>query len=182
MDDSHLWDGIKTGDLKSLEKLHEKYFHQMCLYARKSTSDSELIEELVSDCFIKLWENRNKMDIRISVKHFLFVMVRNAIIDHYRIKQLNTTGVESFPEIADENSFDEQKRYANLYKALEKLPDQCRKILELAVFDALTYHDIANKLGITRNTVKTQIGRAYRFLKESLDPKDFYLFCLIKRI
>ena len=43
-------------------------------------------------------------------------------------------------------------------------------------------NDIVNKkLGISKNTVKTQMARAYRFLKESLDPKDFYFFCLLQK-
>jgi RNA polymerase sigma-70 factor (family 1) len=181
MEESQLWEGVKSGNLNSLNRLHVKYFHQMCLYARKSTTDTQLVEELVSDCFIKIWENRNKIEIRISIKHYLFLMLRNAIIDHYRIKQLNITGVEVFPEIADESYFDEQKQYANLYKAMEKLPEQRRKILELAVFEKLTYNEIGEKLGISRNTVKTQIGRAYRFLKETLDPKEFYLFYFFRK-
>jgi len=181
MEEFHLWGGIKSGDLKSLNRMHEKYFHQMCLYARKTTTDSELIEELVSDCFIKLWENRNRINIKVSVKNYLFLMLRNAIIDHYRLKHLNVLGAEEFPEIADENYFDEQLQYATLYKALGKLPGQCRRILEMAVFEELSYNQIAEKLNVTRNTVKTQMGRAYRFLKESLDPRDFYLFYYFRR-
>jgi len=45
----------------------------------------------------------------------------------------------------------------------------------------LTYNQIAEKLGVSRNTVKTQMGRAYRSLKESLDPRDFYLFYYFRR-
>jgi len=171
-----LWKNIKAGNKQALNELHEKYFHQMCLYAHKSTNNSGIVEELVSDCFIKIWENRKKISIKISVKNYIFLILRNSIIDYYRKKQVHQETLENLPEIADESYFDEQKQYALLYQALEKLPQQRRKILELAVFDSLSYKQIAEKLNISRNTVKTQIARAYRLLKESLDPKDFYLF------
>jgi RNA polymerase sigma factor (sigma-70 family) len=57
-------------------------------------------------------------------------------------------------------------------------PDQCRKVLELAVFDSKTYNEIAEELNISKNTVKTQMGRAYKHLKEKLDPKEFSFFIL----
>lgn len=181
MEDKQLWENIKIGDKHALNKLHEKYFRQMCLYVRKSTNNSGIVEELVSDCFIKIWENRKKISIKISTKNYIFIILRNSIIDYYRKKQYHQETLEKLPEIADENYFDEQKQYALLYKALEKLPEQRRKILELAVFESLSYNQIAEKLNISRNTVKTQIARAYRFLKESLDPNDFYLFYFFAR-
>ena len=85
------------------------------------------------------------------------------------------------PDIADEAEFDEQSRYAKLYKAVSKLPEQRQKVLELAVYESLSYQEIADTLHVSRNTVKTQISRAYRFLKETLEPRDFYFFCLLQK-
>lgn len=176
MEDKQLWDKIKSGDKKALKLLHEKYFNQMCLYAQKSTADVSLVEELVSDCFIKIWENRSKISINSSLKHYIFLMLRNSIIDHFRKKIIITESIDNIPEPANEEYFDEQKQYAQLYELIQKLPEQRRRIIELAVFESLTYNEIAKKLNITKNTVKTQIARAYRFFKENLDPADFYLF------
>ncbi|QGY42219.1 sigma-70 family RNA polymerase sigma factor [Maribellus comscasis] len=176
MEDKRLWEHIKYGDKKALKKLHDKYFKQMCLYTQKSVTDTSVVEELVSDCFIKLWENRAKININSSVKHYIFFILRNSVVDYYREKRPITESIENIPEPANEEYFDEQKQYAKLYDLIQKLPDQRKKIIELAVFDSLTYNEIAKKLNITKNTVKTQIGRAYRFFKENLDPKDFYLF------
>jgi len=45
----------------------------------------------------------------------------------------------------------------------------------------MSYNEIAENLHISRNTVKTQIGRAYRSLKEMLDPKDFNFFIIVSK-
>jgi RNA polymerase sigma-70 factor (family 1) len=183
VEDSFLWKDIKRNDKKALRKLHEKYFYQMCLYASKTVHEnSGLAEELVSDCFIKLWENRRKIEIQYSVKHYLFLMLHNGIIDHFRKKRLFIEPLsEDYPATGDEKFFDDQKQYALLYLAEKKLPDQCRKVLELAIFESLTYQQIAEKLQVSKNTVKTQIGRAYKHLREMLDPRDFNFFLLVKK-
>ena len=181
MQDNRLWENIKRGDIQALKKIHDSYFYQMCLYAFKYTNNFGLAEELVSDCFIKIWENRKKIEINSSVKHYILLMLRNNIIDHYRKKRILTDKLDEIPELADEKYFDEQQEYARLYAALKKLPEKRRKILELAVFDSMTYQQIAEELDISKNTVKTQMGRAYRFLKETLDPKDFLLFLVCRK-
>jgi len=45
----------------------------------------------------------------------------------------------------------------------------------------LSYQEIADKLNISRNTVKTQMGRAYKYLREMLDPKDFNFFLVFRK-
>ncbi len=179
VEDLILWENIKSGDTKSLNKLHVLYFHQMCLYAHKTIHDHQLIENIVSDCFIILWERRKRIEIKTSVKSYLYRILRNQIIDHYRRKHDNVEILDNLPDIPGESEFDELQRYTKLYSVISKLPDQRRLILEMAVFDSLSYQQIADKLHISKNTVKTQIARAYRFLKESLEPRDFYLFCLL---
>jgi RNA polymerase sigma-70 factor (ECF subfamily) len=106
-------------------------------------------------------------------------MLHNSVIDFHRKRKIQTEQVEKMQEPSDEEVFDDQEKYTKLYSLLEKLPLQRRTILELAVFDSLSYHEIAEKLKISKNTVKTQVGRAYRFLKENLSQEDFYLFFLL---
>lgn len=183
MEHPELWENIRKGDKNALRNLHRKYFYQMCLYARKTLNGNEgLAEELVSDCFIKIWENRKKLEIKSSLRFYLFFMLRNSIIDYHRKARIKSG--ELTEEITDPGSleeFNEQEEYARLYSTVQKLPEQRRKILKMAVFDSLTYDQIAERLHISKNTVKTQIARAYRFLKESLDPKDFNLFLFVRR-
>lgn len=183
MEDLDLWHKIKKGNKQALKKLHNKYYYQMCLFAIKSTNgNSGLAEELVSDCFIKIWDDRNKIEINASVKQYLFRILQNNIIDHFRKKRIISEPInKDYTSPGNEKDFDDQKQYALLFKAMKMLPEQCRRILELAVFEGLTYNQIAEKLGISRNTVKTQMGRAYRFLKEKLDPKDFNFFLVIRK-
>jgi RNA polymerase sigma-70 factor (ECF subfamily) len=173
--DKYLWENIKKGSKKDLKQLHDRYFNLLCLYAFKSAQSPEVMEELVSDCFIKLWENRKTIEIETSVKHYILIMLRNSIIDYQRKNKFITISLDNIKEPIDEDFFDEQKVYAVLYSALEKLPEKRRIILELAVFESLSYNKIAEKLYISRNTVKTQISRAYSFLREKITSESFLI-------
>ena len=179
LEDKQIWENIKKGNRQALKQLHDRYFNQMCLYTLKSIGESGVVEEIVSDCFIKIWESRDKINIKTSVKHYIFLMLRHNITDFYRERRFLTESIDRIQEPAQEEVFDEQYQDAILFSFIEKLPDQRRKILEMAVFDSMTYSEIAEKLKISRNTVKTQIARAYRFLKENLHPEDFYLFFVL---
>ncbi|MDX1283363.1 MAG: RNA polymerase sigma-70 factor [Draconibacterium sp.] len=181
MEDNRLWENIKRGDVQALNKLHSIYFKQMCLFARKMVNDDHLVENIVSDCFIKLWENRKKIQVKTSLKSYIYAILRNQITDYFRSRKEFYEIPEEASVIPDESVFTEQERYVKLHKVIAKLPEQRKKILELAVFDELSYKEIADNLGISKNTVKTQMARAYKFLKESLEPKDFFLFYFAKK-
>jgi len=180
-DDLTLWKNIQNGDTRALKVLHDRYYYQLYLYAKKIYHKQNGLDEAVADCFIKLWTNRNEIVIDRSVKSYLFVILRNGIFDLNRKKNgIILLEVISLPEIPDTDTQNELDHYARLYDALEKLPEQRRRILELAVFESCSYAQIAEKLDISVNTVKTQMGRAYRFLREELDPRSINLLFMIQ--
>ena len=182
MDDQRIWGKIVHGDVMALRNLHDKYYYQLWLWASKHTHNETLAEELVSDCFIKLWERREHILIEKSLKAYLYLMLRNLMVSELRKpKNKLVFTSDNLPDLPDEVTINNQEYYADLYRAIQKIPEQRRKILELAVFDSLTYNQIATRLNISVNTVKTQMGRAYQFLKEELDPKNFLLFSLLQK-
>ncbi len=178
-DDLLIWEKIRTGNVDSLRVLHDRYYYPLCSFANSYLNDLSLAEELVSDCFVKLWMHRENVIIEKSVKSYLFLMLRNLIVDQSR-KSKRKIILQSgpLPDLPDEAVINKYDFYAELYIAIRKLPEQRRKILELAAFDAFSYKEIADKLGITINTVKTQMSRAYQFLKEELNPGSFMFFYL----
>lgn len=90
-DDLTLWKNIRNGDTLSLKMLHDRYYYLMCLYAKKYNHSQQVLEEAVSDCFIKLWTKRNDIVIDRSVKSYLFLILRNVLIDITRKKKQNHT-------------------------------------------------------------------------------------------
>lgn len=104
-------------------------------------------------------------------------MLRNQIVSHARKSKRDlVVGFDILPDIPDESEIANNEFYVSLYRTIQRMPEQRRRILELAAFESFTYKEIAAQLNISVNTVKTQMGRAYQFLKEELDPNNFLLF------
>jgi len=176
MNDQQIWENIINGDVEALRILHEKYYHQLWLWSSKYIKNDTLAEELVSDCFLKLWNSRQNIVIEKSLKSYLYMMLRNQMVSQSRkSKHEIVTESNQFPDLPDDITINNYDLYAELYSAINKIPEQRRKILELAAFESLTYKEIADRLNISVNTVKTQMGRAYQFLKEELDPHNFLI-------
>lgn len=183
MEDRNIWKNIVADDMDALRKLHDKYYSQMFLWACKYLRRKTVVEELVADCFIKLWKNRKHIIVEKSLKAYLFLMLRNEIVSYKRQSKNNLEiKLDELPDVLNEEIINKQDYYASLYKAIQRIPERRRKVLELAVFESLTYREIAERLDISLNTVKTQIARSYQFLKEELDPKDFILIHFLKQV
>ncbi|HWS00331.1 MAG TPA: sigma factor, partial [Prolixibacteraceae bacterium] len=127
-DDQKLWERIRAGDTCAVKVLHERYYYQLYFFGKKICQNHSVLDETVSDCFIKLWIKRNDLIISRSVKSYLFLMLRNGLIDHHR-KKNKTILLEdgSFPDVPDEEMLGELDRYAMLYNTLERLPEQRRR-------------------------------------------------------
>lgn len=181
--DLEIWNQIRAGKSKALKLLYERYYSALCAFAFKSFPERPVVEELVDNCFVRLWEQRKTIQIQHSVKSYLYFMVRNQLIDFVRSNKSNLLSYQSdLPEnIPGEDEIDEQEFYATLYRAINKLPEQRRKVLELAAFESLSYKEIAQRLDISINTVKTQMGRSYQFLKEELGTSKFSILLSLYR-
>jgi RNA polymerase sigma-70 factor (ECF subfamily) len=174
--DQMIWEQIRRGEVNALRDLHNRYYFALCNFANKTLNQLPVAEELVSTCFVRLWEKRKTIAVQHSLKSYLYFMVRNQVVDHLRSYRNNLLLLTSeMPEVPTEEEMNDLDFYAELYQAIAKLPGQRRKILEMAAFDSLSYSEIALRLDISVNTVKTQMGRAYRFLKSELDPRKFIL-------
>ncbi|MDD4192956.1 MAG: sigma factor [Mangrovibacterium sp.] len=128
-DDLALWENIRKGELDALRALHDRYFIQLCVWARKVVPDQFLAEEFVSDCFVKLWLQREHILIQKSVKGYLFFMLKNRVIDHSRKSHRPHQDLGLLPDLPDDGLVDCQDFYAELYDAIQKLPEQRREVL-----------------------------------------------------
>ncbi len=175
------WDKIKSGDKQSFRRLFDEYYSSLCLYANSVIGDLDLSQDIVSDCFVRIWERRGTIDIKSSVKNYLLLAVRNNIYSYLRSPESRKADInividrlENMPD--EEYDLDKEETFLQVYKLIEELPEQRKKILELAVYKGMSYKEIAEMLHISVNTVKTQISRAYLFLRDRLGNELLLLF------
>ena len=99
-------------------------------------------------------------------------MVRNRCLDHLRKKGIPTESLKPYDTygiIDDDDAQERSQTEARLWTAIDSLPEKCREVFILSKRDGLKYEEIADELGLSVNTVRNQISKALRILKEGAD-------------
>jgi RNA polymerase sigma-70 factor, ECF subfamily len=165
---------IQSGNESAFEMIFRTYYQPLCRYAYSFLEDKEEAEEVVQSAVITVWEKRKSIDIQISLKSYLYRMVRNGclnVIKHEKIKQQHVAHEMAVTEAAYESV--SQKVYATeletkITEAMKALPEQCRLVFQLSRFEELKYQEIADQLQISVKTVENHMGKALKIMREQL--------------
>jgi RNA polymerase sigma-70 factor, ECF subfamily len=181
-----IWQKIQEGDEKSFEILYHKYYSSLCFYANQFVQNTEIVKELVQDTFLKIWQNRSQLTIRGSVQSYLYQTIHNQSINELKHLSRNKCKVHHLVDesywkfIEDTYAIDEfliEKLEAHeteglINEVIARLPAQCRDIFILSRFAKKTSKEIAELLGLSENSVRTQIYRALAKIKDALEKKN----------
>jgi len=174
---------IKLGDEQAFELLFRKYYTRLCGFAYKFLNNMELSEELVQEVFMKLWQNRGKLNDNTTIKSYLFKLVKNQSLnslDHKKVEkryaEIMRVAYSSKDNFSPYESLLAKELEDKISIVIDDLPPKCKKIFELSRNDGLKYKEIAQKLKISIKTVETQISRALKKIR--LELKDYMYIIL----
>ena len=159
---------INTNNFKDL---YDQNYGVLVNFAYSKTRDIELSREIVQNTFVKLWNGRDYIDIKSSIQSYLFSMVRNGIIDHFRKNEkiVEVKDISGIKNIVDDHHDQKEEevielRY-NLKKAINTLKEKRRVIFNLNKVEGMTYAEIAEYLNISERVVEDNISKAMKELK-----------------
>jgi RNA polymerase sigma-70 factor (ECF subfamily) len=168
---------LKAGDITAFEMLFRTYYQPLCNYAFTYIPDRDEAEEIVQSTFLNVWEKRENLAIHTGVKPYLYAMVRNACLNaikHEKVRQQHAAVEMAVAERSVESvsaTVLAAELEARIFKAMQKLPEQCRLVFKLSRFEELKYNEIATHLNISVKTVENQMGKALKIMREQL--KDY---------
>lgn len=156
---------------KGFEKFFRQYYKLALLVSIRITNDLVASEDLVQDVFFDLWENQKVNPLAPNLKSYLLKSVKNRSLNYNRDKRVQLEyNVDSYQDPDGAYDFERDEKISRVLREVDNLPPKCREIFRMVVFNRLKYNEVAVKLNITNNTVKTQLAIAYKQLKK---------FCLI---
>jgi len=177
-----IWKKIQQKNIEAFERYYQEHYKSFFLMAFKYLKDSSQAEEIVNDVFLKIWEDGSKITIETSLKSYIYRSIINRCINmiHKNKKEkLKRVELSSLPEVGYElKQIEETELQLRLYAAIDKLPDQCKKVFEMSRFEDLKQLVIADKLGISIKTVKNHITIALKQLNKSMESLLFWLIVL----
>ena len=173
--DAELVRRIRAGDERALEAVFKAHYAGMASFVQRFVRSPDLAEELVQDVFLKLWSKREQLAEIETFRTYLFRAARNTALNYLRRAKLERRwreeqGVDDDPPTtfaADEETVEQEVAVA-VQAAINRLPPRCREIFLLSRDGGLTYAEIARSLEISVKTVETQMGRALKSLRSSL--------------
>lgn len=149
---------------------YNDYFEIICRFLNYYTRDYQVIEEVVQDVFVCLWEDYEGKEIQY-IKTFLYNSARNRMLNYLRDEENHTVLLEKWARIELEKNesvdcVDCELFYQLLQAAVESLPEKCREIFILSREEQLSYKEIAQVKEISIKTVENQMGIALKKVRE----------------
>lgn len=162
---------LKKGDETAAYNLYQAYSSNMYNTLIRITGDSDLSQDLLQEAFIKAFNAIDSYRQKSSFGSWLKRIVVNTALEQIRRKKLDFTPIEEdvVQEIDEELSLNPKV----IHEHIKKLPEGCRTVLSLFLFEDFSHKEIAEKLNISESTSKTQYQRAKSLLRIKLS-KAYY--------
>ena len=161
------------------ESLFRFNYRPLCLYALYYLGEVEAAEDVVQECFMKLWEKLEQGASVANRRAYLYMTVRNRCLDTLRRKGIPTESLkpyDTYGVIDDDDAEERSHIEAKLWTAIDSLPEKCREVFLLSKRDGLKYEEIAKELGLSVNTVRNQISKALNVLKNGAIKIYMFIF------
>ncbi len=172
---------IREGNLSAFESFYKMNFPRLVGYARLFLAEVDVCEDIVQETFFQIWNNREKIDHRQSLKGFIFTTVRNRCLNelkHRKIHEqfidfaLHDELIERFYrfdfEAGNLSGFHDngQEWIQKVHKAIEALPPKRKKVFKLCKIEGLKNSEVAQMQGISIKGVERHITKANKFIRD----------------
>ena len=180
--------GPRMNEDKKIEQLFRIWYRPLCLYALHYLEDLDEAEDLVQDVFCTLWQKSGGDAEPTGGKAYLYTCVRNRCMDLLRSpsrknrpRSLEGLGVDeslALTEYDDSTLRDSSLEEARMWVEISRLPRRCRRILLMGKVQGKKYSEIAREMGISENTVRNQMAKALKTVREGVKKAVLFLFSL----
>lgn len=173
-----LLEQFKFGSHSAFENLYDKYADKVYRFARRYISNTEDVEEIIQDVFVRLWDARSFVNPQLNFDNYLFTITKNLIFNRYRSKVNETyfqtmvlVGLEQESHVQeDEIIAKDLSQYID--DITEKLPPKQQKIFNLSRKQFLTHKEIASQMGISEKTVEAHIYQALKNIRKYMESES----------
>ena len=176
---------ISKGDEDAFNKMVEVYTPMIYATALAYIKIVESAEDTTQEVFYKVWKNRTKLTEVESLKDYLFIITRNEVLSSLRKKgpsyplgeHLDNTLKEK--NLCPGDTLSHRQLQQTLQKAVTMLPPQQKQAYLLSREEGLQHNEIAEKMNLSRNTVKNHIIAALNFIRQYVQDNADVVFLII---
>lgn len=151
-----------------MENLFRYHYRPLCIFALHYLKDIDASEDVVQEAFALLWEKLSAGEKVVNQKGYLYSIVKNRSLDILRKGGLTGEAISLDGSVDDieEPTVEDAEVEARLWTAIDTLPEKCREIFLMSKRDGLKQEEIAQELGVSLQTVKNQVSKALKIIKD----------------
>lgn len=151
-----------------MENLFRYHYRPLCIFALHYLKDIDVSEDVVQEAFGLLWEKLSAGEKVVNQKGYLYSTVKNRSLDILRKRGSvgEAISLDGSVDDIEEPTVEDAEVEARLWTAIDTLPEKCREIFLMSKRDGLKQEEIASELGISLQTVKNQVSKALKILKD----------------
>ncbi|MBC6366859.1 RNA polymerase sigma factor [Algoriphagus sp. AK58] len=173
LSDPILLQDFKNGEKHAVDAFYSLYKKPVLRFILSMVKDPFESEGIFHEVFLKIFRKRCELESADRVQSYIFTITKNEVIDYFKRLKRDRERLESFYKnrIEDRNGEEmaaEEMIFQRLESAVDTLPYQRKKVLELSYFEDKSYQEIAEELGISKNTVKNHLIKARINLRDRL--------------
>lgn len=173
-DENEVLAKVAAGDELAFAELFNWCYQPLGQSLLKLTESVQLTQEIVQDAFVKIWLRKEKLTDIDNFSGYLFILCRNQafttlkrLAKEKKLQPLVQQQLQWEAELEDLENPSEHYRTL-IQQAVDKLPAQQRKIYQLSRYERMKYEEIGEKLGLSPETIKTQVYNAVKFIRKEL--------------
>lgn len=166
---------IAQGTPQKFRKFMELTSGELLYFAMGFISNKEIAEEIVSDVFVKIWNNKSEIEKIQNLKSYLFICVKNGCISHIRKKRSERIifldeykDFQFLPVDGPENDYIDSEVLKEIHEAIDSLPPKCRMAFTLAKINGLKHKEIAEVMEVSEKTVNNHLVSAVKKITSKL--------------
>lgn len=185
-DDKEIWQRVVNGNDRAFANIYDRYAKDMYKYGRRFTTDTELVNDVIQDIFVHLWEAREKLAIQKSIKFYLLSSIRRETIkrinrsydkESFDEFQFKAAWNESFEEVLLENQIT-LERNNKISEIMDSLPSRQKEAIHLRYLEEMSYEDVSELMGVKISTLYNLIFTGLKTLKEKLPSRKMLISVL----
>jgi RNA polymerase sigma-70 factor, ECF subfamily len=152
----------------TLEHIWHEFAEKLGQFIRARVADPATAEDILQDVFVKIQARLDRLEDPAKLQGWLYLIARNAIIDHYRTRKETMEVPETMPAELPPDDPELEGLKASFRRMIYSLPEAYRDAVVLTEFEGLTQKELSERLGISLSGAKSRVQRGREQLKTML--------------
>ncbi|SMC57334.1 RNA polymerase sigma factor [Pedobacter nyackensis] len=175
---------LKAGDELAFRKVFDLHFHKLYIFCFRFLKNKQHAEEIVHDALLNVWTNRDRLDEERSILPYLYTITRRLALNALRDIATSQKAMDelwlNIERLSNETEemvlLNDLRQFTE--RAVIHLPAQQQLVFRMSRYEELNYDEIAERLNLSRNTVKNHLVAALKTLRTNFNQSDavYFLF------